>query len=139
VAVVRPGTFLNTEPLSFGNLIAGATAGTATVTILGVRTVTGGVTAVGGIVSAARFLGLDRQTPYTVFLHAPTPATVILTRVGGGATMTVTNLIAESGPGNYTAPTNAVFMVRVGGRLNVGANQMRGTYTGTFSVTIDYL
>jgi hypothetical protein len=136
--VVRPLTLTNIDPLSFGNLIAGPTAGTASVSILGVRTVTGGVTAAGGAVSAARFAGLDISSPYTVILHAPTPATVTLTRVGGGATMTVTNLIVESGPGTYTAPTNVPFQVRVGGQLNVAANQTQGTYAGTFSLTIDY-
>ena len=137
--VIRPGSLVAVDPLNFGALISGSTAGTVVIKIDGSRTISGGVTAGGTTFSAARFGGLDVTTPFRVFIHAPTPATVTLTRVGGGATMTVTNLIAELGEGTYTAPANVPFAVRVGGQLNVGANQMQGSYSGTFDLTVDYL
>lgn len=137
-AIIRPGTLINTAPLSFGALLPSAAPGTATVSTAGVRSVTGGVTPLGGTVSAAGFTGMTDAFPFWVYVNAPTPATITLNRVGGGATMTVNNFTVQGGVGWRLVPTNTVFTFRVGGRLNVGANQMTGTYNGTFSVTVDY-
>lgn len=35
-------------------------------------------------------------------------------------------------------PVNGIFDFRIGGRLNVNANQAPGLYQGTFNVRIDY-
>lgn len=137
VEVVRPLTLISTAPLSFGILVPGMTAGTATVSVTGVRSTTGGVTAAGGTVSAASFTGMTGNAPPTVKIQPP-PTTITLTRVSGGATMTVTNLVVEGGSGTRNVGKNAIFTFRVGGRLNVGANQLPGTYTGTFNITVDY-
>jgi hypothetical protein len=135
--VVAPLTLFNTAPLSFGTLVPSATPGTATVSITGVRSTTGGVTAAGGTVSAASFTGMTGEAPPVVKVGGPAP-TITLTRVGGGATMTVSNFVVEGGTGARNVGKNAVFTFRVGGQLNVGANQLAGTYTGTFNVTVDY-
>ncbi len=96
------------------------------------------MTPLGGTVSAATFVGMTDNFPFWVDVDAPTPGSITLTRVGGGATMTVNNFTVEGGTGFRLVPTNTLFQFRVGGRLNVGANQMRGTYNGTFSVTVNY-
>ena len=51
--------------------------------------------------------------------------------------MTVDNF-ALNGNKNDWVVGSAVFNFQVGARLNVGANQMAGTYTGTYTVTVNY-
>lgn len=135
--VVAPLSLSNTAPLSFGTLIPGASPGTATVSITGALSTSGGVTPGGGSVSAASFTGMTGAAPPVVKISPP-PATVTLARVGGGASMTVTNLVVEGGTGARNVGKNKVFTFRVGGQLNIGANQLPGTYTGTFNITVDY-
>lgn len=135
--VVTPLSLTNTAPLSFGTLIPGATPGTATVSITGVLSTSGGVTAGGGTVSAASFTGMTGSAPPVVKVNPP-PSTVALNRVGGGASMTVSNLMVEGGTGARNVGKNKVFTFRIGGQLNIDANQLPGTYTGTFNVTVDY-
>ncbi len=135
--IVRPGTLVNTAALSFGNLVPGAAAGTATVATNGALTTTGGVTPAGGTVSAAGFTGMTDSFPFFVLIDNP-PATVTLTRIGGGASMTVNNLNISGGAGVRFIPVNTVFTFTVGGRLMVGANQMQGRYVGSFAITVTY-
>jgi hypothetical protein len=61
----------------------------------------------------------------------------VLTRVGGTETMTVTNFTLQ-GQNKRTLAKQASFTFRVGGTLNVAANQVEGTYVGTFDVTVQY-
>ena len=136
--IVRPGTLVNSGPLSFGALIPSAAAGTATIATNGTRTVTGGVTMAAGSVSSATFVGMSNPFGFLVNVGAPTPATITLNRVGGGATMTVTNFAVEGGTGLRFVPANTVLTFRVGGQLNVGANQAQGSYNGTFAITVTY-
>ena len=42
------------------------------------------------------------------------------------------------GPRFEIASNSGIFTFRVGARLNVGANQAPGVYTGTFPVTVIY-
>jgi hypothetical protein len=142
--VIRPATLVNTAPLSFGNLLSGPTPGTVTVSTAGARTTTGGVTPAGGSVTAANFVGMNDSGGFLNLIRVTIPAgTITLNRVGGGAAMTMNNLTSSLGPGifgsdYYFMGSNTVFSFSVGGRLNVAANQMIGTYTGTFTVTVDY-
>ena len=70
---------------------------------------------------------------------------------GAGSTMQVTDMDVSGSPDlivlretvrnfrlRIVHPTG-IFYFRVGGTLNVGANQAVGTYTGTFDVDIFYL
>ena len=129
-------TLANTEPLSFGTLAPSAAAGSVVVSVTGVRTTSGGVTAAGGMVTAAEFIGQTEDHP-VIRIFAPV-VPVTLNRVGGGASMDVTALDIEGGAGVRNVGKNSVFSFRVGGTLAVNANQMPGTYTGTFQVTVDY-
>jgi hypothetical protein len=120
--VLRPLSLLKKNDMNFGTLATSPAAGTATLNpVTGVVTTTGGVTflAIGTAPSPATFLGAgSKNAPYQIRLPK-TPIT--LTRVGGTETMTVTNWTTDG-------PTNR----------NVGANQMGGTYVGTFDVTVHY-
>lgn len=134
--VLKPLSLLNTQDLDFGTLYPSASAGTATVDpFTGAVTTAGGVTFATGVTTAANFMGVGtRNMPIHIKLPKD-PA--ILTRSGGTETMTVSNWTTD---GNTTRQINAfeVFQFKVGGRLNVGANQADGIYTGTFEVTVVY-
>jgi hypothetical protein len=136
VAIVTPLSLVNTAPLSFGAVIPSAAAGTVTIDpFTEARTVTGGVTAYGGTVSAAKFSGLT-TAPSHLKIDLPN-GSITLTRVGGTETMQVNNF-ELNGDKNDWVSGNTLFEFQVGGRLMVGANQAPGTYLGTFSVTVTY-
>ncbi len=133
---VRPLTLLKRNDLDFGAIVASTTAGTVTLNpATGTLTATGGLVLVPGATSAGRFVGAGtRNTPINIRIpNGP----VTLTRVGGTQTMTVTNWTLD-GAANRRVPPNRAFEFRVGGRLNVAANQMDGTYVGSFDVTVHY-
>jgi hypothetical protein len=142
--VVTPLSLVNIGQLHFGNIIAGPAPGTVTVNQnTGIRTSTGAVTLVGGPVSRAGFTGL---TGGFGVVQVTIPGAVTLTRSGGGsmtATLILSNLpgvVFINGPTNKVSfiGNNTVFSFAVGGTLNVGANQLRGTYSGTFTATANY-
>lgn len=134
--IVTPLSLVNTDTLRFGAIIPGASAGTVTVDpFTEARTTTGGVTAYGGTVTAGEFTGMSDGTTH-LKIDVPN-GSITLTRVGGGATMTVDNF-AINGNKNNWVPTGTIYTFNVGARLLVGANQMAGTYTGTYTVTVNY-
>ena len=134
--IVTPLSVVNTDTLRFGAVIPSASAGTVTVdAFTEARTATGGVTAYGGTVTAGKFSGLsDGKTHLKIDVPV---GSITITRVGGGATMTVDNF-ALNGNKNDWVVGSTVFSFQVGARLNVAANQMVGTYTGTYTVTVNY-
>ena len=125
----------NTQDLDFGDLSSGATTGRATVDAnTDALTTTGGVTPLGGTPNAAVFYAVG--TLNRVFIVQIPNGSITLTN-GSGGTMTVSNW-TSNGPVNRNLGPTGVAIIRVGGRLNVGANQASGTYSGTFSVTVVY-
>jgi len=134
--VLKPLSLVRKTNMDFGTLITSATAGTAAINpVTGVLTTTGGVTPVPGGVSPAVFLGAgSRNAPYQIRLPK-NPIT--LTRAGGTETMSVSNWTLD-GPTNRMIGANEAFSFNVGARLAVGANQVAGTYVGTFDVTVHY-
>lgn len=135
VTLIEPLSLINTAPLSFGDISAGATAGTVVVSPAGARTVTGGVTPLGGTVGAANFSGAAAGLNIVVIQFPDIPVT--LTRIGGGATMRISAFSIEGGRLRIFAARQA-FNFGIGGTLQVGANQAEGTYEGSFEATIDY-
>ena len=135
--VLNPLSVVSTTDLDFGTLIPGTTAGTVTINpTTSARTVAGGTIAAGGAPSAATFqtVGFINR----IYLIGAPPASVTLTN-GTGGSMVMNNLTFD-GPLLRIFPSNAgVATVKLGGRLNVGANQASGNYTGTYSVIIVYL
>jgi hypothetical protein len=145
IAVLRTLSFIKIDDLLFGNIIAGPTAGTVTISPFGVRSTTGPVTVVGGGFQQAQFAG--RGVANQNLLISMTTNTVTLRRTVGTQTMLADTFIIGSSP---TQPLNTtvrqfrissstgVFQFGVGARLNVGANQTPGTYAGTFRLTLIY-
>jgi hypothetical protein len=133
--VLRPVSVIKLEDMDFGDLWPSA-AGTAVLEPnADVLTTTGGVTRVGGTPHSAEFAG-SAQSSAVVNIKLPNqPST--LTRVGGTQTMTVSNFTLQ-GQNKRTIAAQTAFTFRVGGTLNVAANQAEGTYVGTFTVTVQY-
>jgi len=118
--------------LNFGDLVAGAAAGTVVVDVAGARTSTGGVSLAVGTVSQAAFnvQGEPNKT-YTITV----PASVNIT--SGANTMAV-NTFVLSPTSPATIPAGGSQALNIGATLNVGANQATGSYTNNFNVTVAY-
>lgn len=143
--VATPLSISSTRDLNFGTIIRGTTAGTVTINArTGARTRTGGV-ALQGTVTDPTAAFVVTGTAGRLFRLTLSAGTITLNRVGGGATMTLNTLrvshngaAPQTAPRNFTIPAGGASTLAVGGRLNVGANQADGIYTGTFAVTADY-
>ena len=142
-AVVRPNTLIKTDDLDFGTLISGPAGGTVTINpVTNGRSATGGATFVGNDGRRAVFQGTGG-----IFLITVSGSTsVTLTRAGGGApAMTASLVRAATTSGGGIALLGATLLPRgvqtyfIGGTLTVPANQPAGDYSGTFTLTVNYL
>jgi hypothetical protein len=133
--IITPIAIAHVADLNFGNIVAGTGIGTVIVDTEGDRTKTGDVilpSATLGTVNAAEFTvtGLADAT-YAITL----PTSIDISETGE-TTMTVDNFTSNpSGTGTLAGGTQTL---SVGARLNVGAGQVAGDYTGEFSVTVAY-
>jgi spore coat protein U-like protein len=149
--VVEPLSLIKVQDLSFGKIVPRPTAGTVTVNAdTGACAITGVIMQV-GTCRTAQFTGMGRRNmtvrfalPNTVTLTSPGGATMIADTLTIGSAPDVTYL-GGNGNGNGNGnrryrinPPSGIFTFRVGARLNVGANQAPGIYTGTFNVTVQY-
>jgi hypothetical protein len=133
--IITPIAIAHVEHLNFGNIVAGTATGTVTVDTEGNRTSSTGITlpnATPGTVNAAEFTvtGLADAT-YAITL----PTSIDISETGG-TTMTVDNF--TSNPSRTGTLAGGTQTLSVGARLNVGAGQVAGDYTGEFSVTVAY-
>lgn len=133
--ILRPLSVLKQADLDFGELVVSG-AGTAVMDpVSGAMTTTGAVTPTGAPGHPAQFTATGSKNSIVIIQVPNSPAT--LTRVGGTETMTVSNWTLD-GPVNRKIPVNNAFNFSVGGTLNVAAGQVEGTYTGTFTVRVNY-
>lgn len=147
VAIVTRGEFFKVEDLHFGVVIPGATGGTVVVAPDGTRTKTGGVTLTGNLHHPAEFAGRRPLTGNLPVLISVGSSSIMLT--GPGAPMQVTLFRGNTNPGQTFSPlpriyqvqgqSNGAFELRVGATLTVNANQAPGTYTGNWTLTLDFL
>lgn len=150
--VVSPLSLVANEALNFGLVAPGTAGGTVTINPDTLACTTTGPIARAGVCQPAELTGMGARR---MVVRISIPTTITLTRVGGGATMTVDSLtldttpdllfIGGNGNGNgngnrryQIVPNDGIFDFRIGGRLNVGANQAGGVYNGTFVVTVQY-
>ncbi len=132
---LRPLSLLKLRDLDFATNISGTTTGTVIVDpTTDVRTTTGGVTAAGGTPQAAQFYTYGGPLQNVQVNRGPLP---VLNRVGGGATMNVTGLTLN-GPTLRFLNAAGLLDLRVGGTLDVTANKLAGTYSGTFDIIVTY-
>jgi hypothetical protein len=133
--VLRPVTVVKLKDLDFG-IVWPSAAGTAVIEPdADVMTTTGGLVALGGSPHSAEFAGAANTSAVVIIKLPKQP--VVLTRVGGTQTVTVSNFTLQ-GQSKRAIAAQAWFSFRVGGTLNVAANQADGTYVGTFDVTVQY-
>ncbi|MFL6849406.1 MAG: DUF4402 domain-containing protein [Sphingomicrobium sp.] len=133
--VIRPVTVTKTKDMDFG-VVAVTTAGTAVLEPnADAISSTGGVVLAGGNPHSAEFAGAAQSSSVVNIKLPNKPST--LTRVGGTEIVTVNNFTIQ-GQSKRTLAKAQSFTFRVGGTLNVGANQAEGTYVGTFDVTVQY-
>src|SRR4051794_35376762 len=134
-AIVLPAQITKLYDLDFGCETV-TTAGTAGLNSTpGPVTTTGGGPFAGCLPHAAEFAAVS---PSKTVVHIRLPKKAItLTRVGGTETMTV-DTWSLNGVDTRNVVAHETFQFSVGGTLHVAANQVEGTYTGSFDVTIDY-
>ena len=137
--IVTSITIATEENLSFGNITPSISGGTVTVPPTGTPSYSGVTDSPSPVETAAinPAIFTVSGTPgaaYNILL----PGTITLT--GPNGSMTVSNF--TSSPDADTGGTlsdDGTEELRVGARLNVGANQEPGTYTsGSFDVTVNY-
>ena len=72
---------------------------------------------------------------YTITL----PNSVTITETTGNTnTMTVSNFTSSSSNGSYTLDGTGTDLISVGATLSLGTDEIAGTYTGTFTVSVAY-
>lgn len=134
-AILNPLSVVNTTDLDFGTLVHGTGAGTVTLNpTTGALSTTGGSTAAGGSPSAATFVATGVVNRLFAIVVGTSP---VLTN-GTGGTMTVNPMMID-GPTLRLFGAGGVSTIKLGGVLNMAANQPEGDYSGTFDLTIIYL
>ena len=126
--------------MDFAVLSGSATAGTVEMaaTLAATLTPSTGVHIVSGTPYAGKYTVTgEPSTIYTITI--PITATTITD--GGSASMTVENMTCSipvtAGAGSLAAITGLQSFY-VGGTLHIGADQIAGTYTGLFEVSVNY-
>lgn len=133
--VLQPLELVNLSDLEFGSIVAGDTAGTVTIAATDdSRTLSGGLVGGSRDGAAARFLTFGGPLQFIFVSRGPLP---VLTRDGGTETMNVSSLILN-GPTFRFLDAAGVLDLRVGGTLQVNADQAPGNYRGTFQINVTY-
>lgn len=127
-------TLTSTQALAFGKFVA-ASGGNVTVTPGGARSASGGVILVPSAPgSAAQFIATGTPS-LTYAITLPANGVVALTQ--GSNSMAVNNF-TSSPPGVGQLGAAGTQTVLVGATLSVGSNQATGSYSGAFTVTVNY-
>ena len=143
--LVTPLSFQKQIDLDFGQIIASNNNGTVVMNSAGTVSTTGGIVHISGTQQPARFWGFgtfNQIVSINVDANAYT-----LTRQGGSDTIIMDQiLIGSQPPINITtnprrfriANPDGFFSFTIAGRLQVGANQVPGVYSGEFTVSLEY-
>jgi hypothetical protein len=130
-----PVSISNTEALAFGKFAAGA-GGSIAVSTSGARSASGGVVLLSSSPGAAARFEVSGDANLTYAISLPANGVASLSN-GSGQNMSLSDF--------SSAPASAGLLnalgrqtVSVGARLNVGANQPSGNYSGTFEIYVDY-
>jgi len=139
--IIQPITITNNSALGFGNIATGV-AGTVLLNPANAsRTASSGVvlppTQTGSVTAADFTVSGEGGTAYTLTLPAQTNITQGGNNISINAfTSTLTSL--SGGILGGTGGTIGTQDVKVGATLNILSTQVPGSYTGTFSVTVNY-
>ena len=133
--VIVPITISSTQNLAFGRFSAN-TGGTVVIGTDSARSKTGtlALSSTGSTQTAASFnIGGDGVSTYSITLPADS---VVVIDDGASHTMAVNSFI--SNPATTGTLTAGAQVLLVGATLTVASAQVAGSYTGTFSVTVEY-
>ena len=155
--IVGPLTVVWVQDMSFGRIVPRPQAGTVTVDqVTGACTVTGPILEVGRC-QFAQFAGMGSKN-----MNARISLTNVVNLTGPGQAMVLDNVtlgtnstISLAGNSNangrgvgltkggnaarYQITTNSgIYVLNIGGRLNVNANQAPGFYTGQIAISVQY-
>ena len=143
--VIVPITIAKDVALNFGNVVASAAGGTVLLTPSGVVTPTG-VTIPAtqkGTQTAATFK-VTGETLFTYAITLPSSSVNLTDGATSPNTMAVGSFTVAAGTnGSVSAAVGTLTAgglgdLNVGATLTLGANQVAGTYAGTFPVTVAY-
>lgn len=141
-SVIERFQVVNDNDLRFGTFTRPTTPGTLSIAANGTVTGTAGMTSTYSVPQTGTGRGpasfhLLGSRNRVVQVTLPTSFTIS----NGSASMLVDNLVrnaSNSGNQEVRLSNTGYFLLLVGGRLNVAANQMGGNYSGTFDVTVIY-
>lgn len=136
---IDPGRMVAREFLRFGMIAKPTTAGTLTVSHSGTVTATGSMVTGSAIPQAPGGRGPAEFDIYATGYRAF--VTIVgnsVTISNGTSTMLVNNITGNFGQPRTVLDPTGYFRLKIGGRLNVGANQPAGDYVGTFTVSVIY-
>lgn len=156
-AVVTALSVIKVQDLSFGRIVPRPQAGTVTVDQnTGACVVTGPILEVGKC-QFAQFAGMGTKNmgarislTSTADLTGPGQSMVLdMIKLGTNSTISFAGNLNANGSGvgltkggnaeRYSITTNSgIYVLNVGGRLNVNANQAPGTYTGSITISVQY-
>lgn len=148
-ALVDNLSVVKSRDMDFGEIVVATGAGTIVMNPAATPTCTvaGGIIKT-GVCQPAEFVGAGRLNRL-VRVRIPASARTTVTNATG-ATMRIDNMTVISSPDTLVIRENTrtfrllvlslsgVFQFKVGGRLNVGAAQAPGTYTGNFDIDVQY-
>jgi spore coat protein U-like protein len=155
--VVSPLSVVWVQDLKFGRIVPRPQAGTVTVDqVTGACTVTGPILEVGQC-QFAQFAGMgSKNMNARISLTATTNLTgpgvpMVLDQIKLGTNSTISFAgnpnangkgvgLTKGGNGErYNITTNSgIYLLNIGGRLSVNANQAPGTYNGTITISVQY-
>jgi hypothetical protein len=127
--VIQPLVVTQTNGgMNFGDLSVGTVGGTLILTPGGGLTASADVDTAGGTVQAGNYnVAGEAGKVYTISFDASA------TLNSAGNTMTV-DTFTDDAPASPTVPSS----FNVGGTLNVDPSQAAGTYTGSYTITVNY-
>lgn len=154
LVVLEPLSVTKINDMDFGDVLSTTAAGTVVMDPTDNATTDPTCTTTGGLTQLnecqpAEFAGLGETNRIVRIRHQS--QTITLT--GPGADMTVTNPAIDASPdlqfvsGNMGSngfsrwrivSSDGSFVFRIGGTLNVNADQAPGVYTGTFTMQVEY-
>lgn len=133
VTVTRFLSFTNVSSLEFGTISASTTGGSVVVDINGMRFTTGGVQInPSGSFNPARFI-VEGMPEANFSLKLPDSVEL---RDGNGNTIQVEQFQTENLDGNLDS--NGALEIKIGGKINLDANQKSGDYSGVMVVELSY-
>lgn len=135
--VIAPISGSNSNDLDFGTLTRSSIPGSVTIAVtpeVGISS-SGGVTILATLLYSPALFSVTGENNAQFTISLPDNNTVKLTRTGGNEQMSVTGFSHNSG---LVLSDTGTASFKVGATLNVGADQVAGDYTGSFSVTIVY-